>query len=83
MQRSSSHIGVPAAAGACGYGYGYGYSYGYQQQQQNPWAGVRLDRSSASLVGSECGSTSSVLTAATVGYCRSLVGFEVRADKLH
>ncbi|XP_062205684.1 protein IQ-DOMAIN 19-like [Phragmites australis] len=62
MQRSSSHIGVPAAA-ACGYGY--------------PWAGVRLDRSSASLVGSECGSTRSVLTAATVGYCRSLVGFEV------
>ncbi|CAN6323954.1 unnamed protein product [Urochloa humidicola] len=73
MQRSSSHIGTPAAA--CGYG-GYGYGYGYQppQQQQNPWAGVRLDRSSASVVGSECGSTSSVLT---VGYCRSLVGFEV------
>ncbi|KAG2538007.1 uncharacterized protein LOC120687629 [Panicum virgatum] len=83
MQRSSSHIGVPAAAGACGYGYGYGYgySYGYQQQQQNPWAGVRLDRSSASLVGSECGSTSSVLTAATVGYCRSLVGFEVHRGR--
>ncbi|RLN19834.1 hypothetical protein C2845_PM02G13260 [Panicum miliaceum] len=74
MQRSSSHIGVPAAAGACGYGYGYGYGYA---------AGVRLDRSSASLVGSECGSTSSVLTAATVGYCRSLVGFQVRAGELH
>ncbi|KAJ1295518.1 hypothetical protein BS78_01G230400 [Paspalum vaginatum] len=68
MQRSSSHVGVPPAA-PCGYGYGY--------QQAHPWAGVRLDRSSASLVGSECGSTSSVLTAATVGYCRSLVGFEV------
>lgn len=77
MQRSSSHIGVPAAASACGYGYGYGY-----QLQQPPWAGVRLDRSSASVVGSECGSTSSVLTAATVGYCRSLVGFEVRAGEL-
>jgi hypothetical protein len=76
MMRSSSHIGVPAAAAACGYGYGYGY--GYQPQQQNLWAGVRLDRSSASMVASECGSTSSVLTAATVGYCRSLVGFEVR-----
>ncbi|CAL4933496.1 unnamed protein product [Urochloa decumbens] len=75
MQRSSSHIGAAPAAGACGYGYGYGY--GYQPPQQNPWAGVRLDRSSASVVGSECGSTSSVLTAATVGYCRSLVGFEV------
>ncbi|KAG0549470.1 hypothetical protein BDA96_01G258800 [Sorghum bicolor] len=72
MQRSSSHIGVPAAAAACGYGYGYGYGY----QHAQPWAGVRLDRSSASVVGSECGSTSSVLTAATVGYCRSLVGFE-------
>lgn len=47
----------------CGYGY-----------QAHPWAGVRLDRSSASLVGSECGSTTSVLT---VGYCSSLVGFEV------
>ncbi|CAL4916737.1 unnamed protein product [Urochloa decumbens] len=76
MQRSSSHIGAPPAA-ACGYGYGYGYQVQQQQQQQNPWAGVRLDRSSASVVGSECGSTSSVLTAATVGYCRSLVGFEV------
>nr|CAB3499621.1 unnamed protein product [Digitaria exilis] len=76
MQRSSSHIGVPAVAAASGYGYG-GYGYGYQLQPQ-PWAGVRLDRSSASLVGSECGSTSSVLTAATVGYCRSLVGFEVQ-----
>ena len=75
MQRSSSHIGVPAAAAACGYGYGYGYGY----QHAQPWAGVRLDRSSASVVGSECGSTSSVLTAATVGYCRSLVGFEVRS----
>jgi len=85
MQRSSSHIGVPAAAGACGYGYGYGYHqyHHQQQQQQNPWAGVRLDRSSASVVGSECGSTSSVLTAATVGYCCSLVGFEVSAGELH
>jgi len=75
MQRSSSHIGVPAAAAACGYGYGYGYGY----QHAQPWAGIRLDRSSASMVGSECGSTSSVLTAATVGYCRSLIGFEVRS----
>ncbi|WVZ59034.1 hypothetical protein U9M48_009242 [Paspalum notatum var. saurae] len=72
MQRSSSHVGVaPPAAATCGYG------YGYYQQAHHPWAGVRLDRTSASLVGSECGSTSSVLTAATVGYCRSLVGFEV------
>ncbi|KAK3157609.1 hypothetical protein QOZ80_2AG0125010 [Eleusine coracana subsp. coracana] len=73
MQRSSSHIGVPAvsAAAACG--------YQFQQYQYPAWAGVRLDRSSASLVGSECGSSSSVLTAATVGggYGRSLVGFEV------
>ncbi|XP_062201210.1 protein IQ-DOMAIN 19-like [Phragmites australis] len=47
----------------------YGYEY--------PWTGVRLDQSCASLVGSECGSTSTVLTAATIGYYRSLVGFEV------
>ncbi|KAL6648761.1 hypothetical protein ACP70R_012985 [Stipagrostis hirtigluma subsp. patula] len=40
---------------------------------------VRLDASSASLRDSECGSTSSVLTAATVySRTRSLVGFEVR-----
>ncbi|KAG2554592.1 uncharacterized protein LOC120647232 isoform X2 [Panicum virgatum] len=48
--------------------------------QSSPWsAGLRLDASTASLKDSECGSTSSVLTAATV-YCRtrSLVGFEVR-----
>ncbi|CAM0958256.1 unnamed protein product [Alopecurus aequalis] len=65
MQRSSSHVGVPAAA------------YAQYQNQYYPWS-VMLDRSSASLKDSECGSTSSVLTAAaTVGYCRSLVGFEV------
>ncbi|KAK3148310.1 hypothetical protein QOZ80_3BG0293440 [Eleusine coracana subsp. coracana] len=41
--------------------------------------GVRLDASNASLKDSECGSTSSVLTAATVySRTRSLVGFEVR-----
>nr|CAB3497003.1 unnamed protein product [Digitaria exilis]CAB3501950.1 unnamed protein product [Digitaria exilis] len=47
----------------------------------SPWlaAGLRLDASSASLKDSECGSTSSVLTAATVySRTRSLVGFEVR-----
>ncbi|KAL6645005.1 hypothetical protein ACP70R_016613 [Stipagrostis hirtigluma subsp. patula] len=45
-----------------------------------PWSpAVRLDASSASLMDSECGSTSSVLTAATVySRTRSLVGFEVR-----
>lgn len=64
MQRSSSHVGVPASAAAAAYHYRY------------PWS-VKLDRSSASLKDSECGSTSSVLTAATVGYCRSLVRFEV------
>ncbi|KAF0923693.1 hypothetical protein E2562_006667 [Oryza meyeriana var. granulata] len=71
MQRSSSHVGVPAAAH--GYHHHQLYSYG-----QYPWS-VKLDRSSASLKDSECGSTtSSVLTSATtVGYCRSLVGFDV------
>ncbi|KAJ1298695.1 hypothetical protein BS78_01G473400 [Paspalum vaginatum] len=65
MQRSSSLAGAGAGAGA-------GHS--------SPWsAGVRLDVSSASLRDSECGSTSSVLTAATVySRTRSLGGFEVR-----
>lgn len=68
MQRSSSHVGVPSSAAA---------AYAQYQQLHYPWS-VKLDRSSASLNNSECGSTSSVLTAATtVGYCRSLVGFEV------
>lgn len=68
-----------------------------QQQQQSgsssffrPWSSsVKLDSSSASLRDrdrdrdSECGSTtSSVLTAATtVGYCRSLVGFEAHRSQ--
>uniref|UniRef100_A0A0E0EXZ9 DUF4005 domain-containing protein n=1 Tax=Oryza meridionalis TaxID=40149 RepID=A0A0E0EXZ9_9ORYZ len=71
MQRSSSHVGVPAAHG---YHHHHLYSYG-----QYPWSVKQLDRSSASLKDSECGSTtSSVLTAATtVGYCRSLVGFDL------
>ncbi|XP_015613760.1 protein IQ-DOMAIN 19 isoform X1 [Oryza sativa Japonica Group] len=71
MQRSSSHVGVPAAHG---YHHHHLYSYG-----QYPWSVKQLDRSSASLKDSECGSTtSSVLTAATtVGYCRSLVGLDL------
>ncbi|KXG40135.1 protein IQ-DOMAIN 1 [Sorghum bicolor] len=65
MQRSSS------LAGAAPRGAGH-YS--------SPWSsGARLDVSTASLKDSECGSTSSVLTAATVySRTRSLVGFEVR-----
>uniref|UniRef100_A0A0D3HDR4 DUF4005 domain-containing protein n=1 Tax=Oryza barthii TaxID=65489 RepID=A0A0D3HDR4_9ORYZ len=71
VDRSSSHVGVPAAHG---YHHHHLYSYG-----QYPWSVKQLDRSSASLKDSECGSTtSSVLTAATtVGYCRSLVGFDL------
>uniref|UniRef100_A0A0D9VPU8 DUF4005 domain-containing protein n=2 Tax=Leersia perrieri TaxID=77586 RepID=A0A0D9VPU8_9ORYZ len=43
------------------------------------WPVVKLDTSSVSLKDSECGSTSSVLTSATVySRTRSLVGFEVR-----
>jgi hypothetical protein len=57
--------------------------YAQYQHQYHPWP-VKLDRSSVSLKGSECGSTSSVLTAATtVGYCRSLVGFEVPDKELN
>ncbi|KAF0914582.1 hypothetical protein E2562_030659 [Oryza meyeriana var. granulata] len=43
------------------------------------WPVIKLDTSSASLKDSECGSTSSVLTAATIySRTRSLVGFEMR-----
>jgi hypothetical protein len=72
MQRSSSHVSMPSSAAA---------AYAQYQRHYYPWS-VKLDWSSASLKGSECGSTSSVLTApTTVGYCRSLVGFEVRDQK--
>ncbi|CAL4937753.1 unnamed protein product [Urochloa decumbens] len=66
MQRSSSLAGAAPRGGGGG--------------QASPWsAGLRLDASSASLKDSECGSTTSVLTAATVySRTRSLVGFEVR-----
>ncbi|CAN6321371.1 unnamed protein product [Urochloa humidicola] len=68
MQRSSSLAGAAPRGG----GYGGG--------QASPWSvGLRLDASTASLKDSECGSTTSVLTAATVySRTRSLVGFEVR-----
>ncbi|KAL5232335.1 hypothetical protein ABZP36_031111 [Zizania latifolia] len=71
MQRSSSHVGVPAAA------HGYHHQYG-----QYPWP-LKPVRSSTSLKDSECGSTtSSILTAATtVGFCHSLVGFEVNRSQ--
>ncbi|CAN6290591.1 unnamed protein product [Urochloa humidicola] len=64
MQRSSSLAGAAAPP------------------SPSPWsaAGLRLDASTASLKDSECGSTTSVLNAATTVYSRtrSLVGFEVR-----
>ncbi|CAN6302199.1 unnamed protein product [Urochloa humidicola] len=64
MQRSSSLAGAAPRGGG----------------PASSWsAGLRLDASTASLKDSECGSTSSVLTAATVySRTRSLVGFEVR-----
>ncbi|KAJ0576190.1 putative IQ motif, EF-hand binding protein [Helianthus annuus] len=43
------------------------------QNYHYPWS-VKLDKSTVSLVGSECGSTSTVLT--NVNYCQSLVGFD-------
>jgi hypothetical protein len=72
MQRSSSLAGSAPRGGGGGGG------------QSSPWsAGLRLDGSSASLKDSECGSTTSVLTAATVySRTRSLVGFEVNRKNL-
>ncbi|CAN1797198.1 Protein IQ-DOMAIN 19 [Linum perenne] len=43
------------------------------QNNQFPWA-IKMDRSSVSLIDSECGSSSTVITNAN--YCRSLVGFD-------
>ncbi|KAI3811274.1 hypothetical protein L1987_20995 [Smallanthus sonchifolius] len=43
------------------------------QNYHYPWS-VKLDKSTVSLIGSECGSTSTVLT--NVNYCQSLVGFD-------
>ncbi|CAN6296261.1 unnamed protein product [Urochloa humidicola] len=64
MQRSSSLAGATPRGGG----------------QASPWSvGLRLDASTAWLKDSECGSTSSVLTAATVySRTRSLIRFEVR-----
>ncbi|KAL8206293.1 hypothetical protein R6Q57_009844 [Mikania cordata] len=45
------------------------------QNYNYPWS-VKLDKSTVSLIGSECGSTSSVLT--NLNYCQSLVGFDTQ-----
>ncbi|MBA0713950.1 hypothetical protein Golax_012948 [Gossypium laxum] len=63
MKRSSSHIGAAEKNSQ------------YQYQYQYPWS-IKLDRSSVSLIDSECGSTSTVLT--NTNYCRSHFGYDVR-----
>ncbi|KAI4364372.1 hypothetical protein MLD38_020473 [Melastoma candidum] len=61
MQRSSSHVGTTIQ----------GYQY-------PPWSTKQqLDRSTVSVVGSECGSTTSTVLTNT-NYCKSLVSFDVR-----
>lgn len=60
MRRSSSHVGSSSTA-----------QPNYQQYPSS----IKLDRSSVSLVESECGSTSTVLTNSQ--YCRSLVSHDV------
>lgn len=44
-------------------------------EYRNPWS-IKLDKSTVSLMESECGSSSTVLT--NSNYCRSVVGYEVR-----
>lgn len=44
------------------------------QNYQFPWS-IKLDRSAVSLIESECGSTSTVLT--NTNYCRSMVAYDV------
>ncbi|KAG4185272.1 hypothetical protein ERO13_A09G218500v2 [Gossypium hirsutum] len=63
MKRSSSHVGAAEKNSQ------------YQYQYQYPWS-IKLDRSSVSLIDSECGSTSTVLT--NTNYCRSHFGYDVR-----
>ncbi|KAI4378859.1 hypothetical protein MLD38_016283 [Melastoma candidum] len=61
MQRSSSHVGTTI-----------------QGYQFPPWSTKQqLDRSAVSLVGSECGSTTSTVLTNT-NYCKSLISFDVR-----
>lgn len=61
MKRSSSHVGASEKNS--------------QYQYQYPWS-IKLDRSSVSLIDSECGSTSTVLT--NTNYCRSHFGYDIR-----
>ncbi|KAI4369647.1 hypothetical protein MLD38_018068 [Melastoma candidum] len=64
MQRSSSHVGSAIQ----------GYQY-----PPPPWSAKQLDRPSASLKGSECGSTTSTNAMTNTNYCRSLVSLDARA----
>ncbi|KAG8370258.1 hypothetical protein BUALT_Bualt14G0098200 [Buddleja alternifolia] len=48
------------------------------QNYQYPWS-VKLDRSAVSLMDSECGSSSTVLT--NTNYCKSVVGFNVQGAR--
>ncbi|XP_022748965.1 protein IQ-DOMAIN 14 [Durio zibethinus] len=48
------------------------------QNYQYPWS-IKLDRSAVSVKGSECGSTSTVLT--NTSYCRSLVAYDPHGDR--
>ncbi|XVF63056.1 hypothetical protein PTKIN_Ptkin09bG0058100 [Pterospermum kingtungense] len=48
------------------------------QNYQYPWS-IKLDRSVVSLVDSECGSTSTVLT--NTNYCRSLYAYDPHGDR--
>ncbi|XP_050215505.1 protein IQ-DOMAIN 19 [Mercurialis annua] len=48
------------------------------QNYQYPWS-IKLDRSTVSLIDSECGSTSTVLTNTT--YCKTLAGFDVHGNR--
>ncbi|CAN6298497.1 unnamed protein product [Urochloa humidicola] len=68
---------TPGGRGAAARGYGQPVRVQRCSSQASapgacPWGGARLDRWSASAHDSECGSTSTVMTAATTTYCWSL-----------
>ncbi|XP_021899552.1 LOW QUALITY PROTEIN: protein IQ-DOMAIN 14-like [Carica papaya] len=48
------------------------------QNYQYPWS-IKLDKSTVSLIDSECGSTSTVLT--NTNYCRSVVAYHPNGDR--
>ncbi|CAN6310118.1 unnamed protein product [Urochloa humidicola] len=77
LESHQAQAATPGARGAAARGYAQPVRVQRCPSQASapgafPWGGARLDRWSASAHDSECGSTSTVMTAATTTYCWSL-----------